>query len=119
VRPSRDEILAKRTAKGGFTRATLAEWGVAWPPPKGWMARLLGEPEVIPASVRYDVLKRDGGRCVLCGRGAKDGAILTVDHIKPKSLYPDLPVTADRLQTLCLPCNKGKGGRDETNWRAA
>lgn len=34
-------ILAARTPKGGWTRATLAGWNVAWPPPKGWKERLL------------------------------------------------------------------------------
>ena len=31
-----DEIMARRTKNGGWTRETLAEWGVPWPPPKGW-----------------------------------------------------------------------------------
>ena len=40
-----DEIEAGRTAKGGFTRATMASWGVPWPPPHGWRQALLkGEP---------------------------------------------------------------------------
>ncbi len=38
--PSPDEVRAARTARGGYTRAQLAEWGVPWPPPQGWKARL-------------------------------------------------------------------------------
>jgi len=38
--PSPNEIEAQRTARGGFTKATLAQWGIEWPPPKGWMERL-------------------------------------------------------------------------------
>ena len=38
---TRDEILAARTPKGGWTKATLASWGVPWPPPKGWMHDLI------------------------------------------------------------------------------
>ena len=34
------EIEAGKTAKGGFTRAQLQKWGVAWPPPKGWLSAL-------------------------------------------------------------------------------
>lgn len=34
-------IEAARTPAGGWTRATLAEWGVPWPPPKGWKAKLI------------------------------------------------------------------------------
>jgi hypothetical protein len=36
------QIDAARTPRGGWTRAQLAEWGVPWPPPKGWRQRLLG-----------------------------------------------------------------------------
>lgn len=40
-----EEIEAARTAKGGFDRATLANWGVPWPPPTGWMRMLIdGKP---------------------------------------------------------------------------
>lgn len=44
---SDEEIEAGKTAKGGFSRATLAKWGVPWPPPKGWRAALLAG-EVVP-----------------------------------------------------------------------
>lgn len=36
-----DEIDAARTAKGAFDRATLANWGVPWPPPTGWKQMLI------------------------------------------------------------------------------
>jgi hypothetical protein len=36
-----DEIERHRTPRGGWTKATLAQWGVPWPPPKGWKAALL------------------------------------------------------------------------------
>ena len=35
------QIDAARTPKGAWTRATLARWGVPWPPPKGWRKALL------------------------------------------------------------------------------
>jgi predicted RNA polymerase sigma factor len=38
--PSKEEIEAVRTPKGGWTKAQLAEWGVPWPPPRGWKKRL-------------------------------------------------------------------------------
>lgn len=34
-------IEAGKSAKGGWTRAQLAEWGVPWPPPKGWKEALI------------------------------------------------------------------------------
>jgi hypothetical protein len=43
--PSHDEIAAARTTAGGWTRSTLASWGVSWPPPKGWRARLVDDYE--------------------------------------------------------------------------
>lgn len=36
------EIDAARAHAGGWTRETLAKWGVPWPPPKGWRKRLIG-----------------------------------------------------------------------------
>lgn len=67
--------------------------------------------------LRYLVLKRDGGKCVLCGRGAADGVKLHVDHIKPVSIYPELYYDPDNLQTLCNECNLGKSDLDDTDWR--
>jgi hypothetical protein len=34
--PSPAEIKRGMSPAGGFTKATLAEWGVPWPAPKGW-----------------------------------------------------------------------------------
>src|ERR1035437_2850464 len=36
-----------KTERGGWTRETLAKWGVAWPPPRGWKRALLSG-ELIP-----------------------------------------------------------------------
>lgn len=67
--------------------------------------------------IRYKVLKRDDGKCQLCGRSRRDGVIMNVDHIKPRLKYPNLAMNINNLQTLCSSCNWGKGGRDETSWR--
>jgi hypothetical protein len=40
---TRDEIMAARTPRGAWTKATLAEWGIAWPPQAGWIDRLVAE----------------------------------------------------------------------------
>lgn len=34
--PTPAEIEAAKTPKGGWTKAQLQQWGVPWPPPKGW-----------------------------------------------------------------------------------
>lgn len=40
MKVSKEEIEAAKTANGGWTRETLAKWGVSWPPPKGWKKEL-------------------------------------------------------------------------------
>lgn len=38
-------IDAAKSEKGGWTKAVLAQWGVGWPPPKGWRELLIaGQP---------------------------------------------------------------------------
>jgi len=60
-------------------------------------------------SMRYDVFKRDGFRCRICGASANDGAKLHVDHIIPISKGGRTRM--DNLQTLCDRCNIGKGNK--------
>ncbi len=45
------------------------------------------------------ILERDGYKCVICGRGKKDGVELHVDHIKPKDFGGE--ATIENGQTLC------------------
>ena len=81
--------------------------------------------EVIESSVedpkwqkaRYFALKDSNGSCCLCGRTVKDGVKLHVDHIKPRSLYPELTYELSNLQVLCCDCNIGKSNLDDTDWR--
>lgn len=49
------------------------------------------------------ILKRDDYKCVVCGRGKKDGIELHVDHIKPK--YLGGKSTIENGQTLCAQHN--------------
>lgn len=79
-RVTEEEINAKMTTSGGFTKAQLAEWGVAWPPSKGWKKRLIEG--VGPEQERYlnthqqhrihqtkDIFDSD---CFLCAKVAKE-----------------------------------------------
>lgn len=68
-------------------------------------------------ALRYEALKRSGRTCAVCGMGKEDGVKLHVDHIKPRSLYPQLELSLENLQVLCEGCNLGKGNRDEIDWR--
>jgi hypothetical protein len=61
----------------------------------------------IPAKIRWQVLDRDGRRCVACGASAADGITLHIDHIV--SLFNGGSNEPSNLQTLCAPCNLGKG----------
>jgi 5-methylcytosine-specific restriction endonuclease McrA len=51
---------------------------------------------------RITVLTRDGFKCVFCGATER----LEADHIKPKSLYPELKLDISNGRTLCNPCHK-------------
>ena len=63
------------------------------------------------SSLRYDVLRRDGFKCQLCGRSAGDGIQLEVDHIKPISKGGK--TERSNLRTLCRDCNRGKSDKLE------
>lgn len=62
-------------------------------------------------SLRYEVLRRDGFRCQICGATAKDGYKLHVDHIYPVSKGGKTELS--NLRTLCERCNMGKSDKIE------
>jgi 5-methylcytosine-specific restriction endonuclease McrA len=66
---------------------------------------------------RMTALKRYGPRCMCCGASPATGAVMNVDHIKPRKLFPHLALDVGNLQILCGPCNHGKGNWDMTDWR--
>lgn len=69
--------------------------------------------------LRYKALRlhNASGRkgCCLCGSEKKP---YHVDHIKPRSKYPDLEWDLGNLQILCLECNLGKSNEFEDDWRS-
>lgn len=67
--------------------------------------------------VRMEALKKYGPVCQCCGASPATGAVMNVDHIKPRKLFPELALDLDNLQILCAPCNHGKGNWDDTDWR--
>ncbi len=66
--------------------------------------------------LRYRVIMTRGKKCEACNA---QGSNITfhVDHIKPRSRYPELQFLESNLQVLCEACNLGKGNWDETDWR--
>jgi diadenosine tetraphosphate (Ap4A) HIT family hydrolase len=71
--------------------------------------------EYVPGVSRFEVLKRAGGRCQLCGVSHTDRQI-DVDHIVPVSKGGSNDFS--NLQALCRKCNAQKGNRDATDFRA-
>ena len=67
--------------------------------------------------VRMEALKKYGARCQCCGATPAHGAVMNVDHIKPRKLFPHLALDIKNLQILCHECNHGKGNWDMTDWR--
>ena len=65
-----------------------------------------------PPEIKKAILKRDGYRCVVCGRGIKDGVELVVDHIKPKDKGGKNDI--DNGQTLCMEHNLMKKNYSQT-----
>lgn len=64
-----------------------------------------------------EALKKHGARCQCCGASPQTGAVINVDHVKPRKLFPELALSLDNLQILCHECNHGKGNWDQTDWR--
>lgn len=63
-------------------------------------------------ALRYEVLRRDGFRCQICGATAADGYKLHVDHIIPVSKGGKTEMS--NLRVLCERCNMGKRDKIET-----
>lgn len=68
--------------------------------------------------LRMEVLIEQGRRCQCCGATPDNGAVMNVDHIKPRKLFPELALDKSNLQVLCDVCNHGKGNWDQTDWKA-
>ena len=67
--------------------------------------------------LRLVILKKYGSKCQCCGATPESGAVMNVDHIKPRKIYPELALTESNLQVLCHECNHGKGNWDMTDFR--
>lgn len=57
-----------------------------------------------------------GSVCMKCG-GLPHDSVMQVDHIKPKSKYPDLTYKFNNLQILCSDCNIKKAASDIVDYR--
>lgn len=70
----------------------------------------------VTPKTRFRIMRRDGFKCCLCGRGAKDGVELQVDH---KIAFSRGGSDKDgNLWTLCQPCNSGKSASPIPTWES-
>jgi len=69
--------------------------------------------------LRYRALRLSNGRCECCGARATSANPLHVDHIRPRSRYPERELDLTNLQVLCRQCNLGKRDSDTIDWRRA
>jgi hypothetical protein len=83
-----EEIDGAKSEAGGWKKATLAQWGVPWPPPKGWKEMLVaGEKfdanQFTPSPIRPDMNAHDLLRQVVL-------AVVDAGHARDLDDYPDV-----------------------------
>lgn len=66
--------------------------------------------------LRFEAFIKYGRRCMCCGAKPPQ-VILHVDHVKPRSQYPELELDIRNVQILCEVCNIGKSNRHQTDFR--
>lgn len=64
--------------------------------------------------LRKQVLDHYGCRCMKCGY---EDASNCVDHIKPRSKFPELELDFNNMQVLCSMCNLIKSNRNYIDYR--
>ncbi len=68
--------------------------------------------------LRYQILEKYGNKCFACGRSPKkDNVVIHIDHILPRSIYPEHALAFSNMQVLCEDCNMGKSNKYESNWK--
>lgn len=83
--------LTNNPNKGGATHPMWNGGGIVW--------------------VTKQTLLREDYTCQKCG--LRDVEIVEVDHILPKSIYPELKLDINNLQVLCPNCHRRKTIKDK------
>lgn len=91
-------------------RNIIARHGIS--PKTGEESFYLQQPWV---NLRYQFLRDSDRKCSLC----KSEEFLQVDHILPRSKYPELELDPRNLQILCARCNYGKSNKDTTRFKVS
>lgn len=63
--------------------------------------------------LRLKIIKKYGPKCMCCNSIER----IVVDHIKPRSKFPELELDESNMQVLCNDCNMGKSNDDFTDFR--
>ena len=62
--------------------------------------------------LQQKILLRDKHTCYVCG-----GVAVAVDHLQPKSKFPELMWDEDNLKAICIKHNSSKGAKVNTHSR--
>lgn len=112
---------AEAKAKSGPVTVTRPQRRNTEPPPVVVSGVDVKSPQFLDTyawrQLRMQALRKYGPKCMCCGATPDHGAVMNVDHIKPRKLFPHLALDLDNLQILCHECNHGKGNWDQTDWR--
>lgn len=65
---------------------------------------------------RLAIYHRDGFACVYCGATVEAGAVLSLDHVRPRELGGGHQ--ASNLVTACIPCNSARQELPMKRWLA-
>ena len=62
-------------------------------------------------TIRNEIIQKQKNICKNCGRTIKRKVDVTVDHIKPRSKFPEFALQTSNLRVLCRKCNSAKGAK--------
>jgi len=60
-------------------------------------------------SLRNEIVAENRNVCQSCGKKIRKKVDITVDHVLPRSKYPQLSLEKSNLQIMCRKCNSSKG----------
>ena len=93
---------SNRSKKGKVRKDTIAKVAKGFYDSEEWI------------KLRKQVVKLYGCQCMKCGIKNVE---VHADHIKPRSIYPNLELDIHNLQILCKSCNKDKSNKNEIDYR--
>lgn len=118
VPPPREPAAQRWWLLGCARRLGLMPWPANAQPAAVHLAKKGGQVDFYRSrawrELRYKAILKYGRNCMCCGVRADP---VHVDHIKPRSKYPELALDINNVQILCEADNLAKSAWDETDWR--